>query len=188
MSHESDGEGFAPPAETLCKDHLQRYDPARESGCPQCCGEPPAAAEDASQPWGKLIVGMVAVLAIGTLFLGSGSDPEDPAAEQRLERLKAGPFKQEIEKLEWILYADGSEGVSDAKELVFLAGKLAHEIREWESRLHMTVYIGDIKGFGRWVEQRAQSGFDDRALAEARQEWERVRAKVFEPEPWFARW
>ena len=37
-------------------------------------------------------------------------------------------------------------------------------------------------------EERANSGFDTTALGETRREWERVRSKVFDPEPWFADW
>ncbi len=188
MSYDSSDEGFSPPTETLCRAHMQGYDPKTETGCPLCRGEAQPDPQAEGQPWGKLVVAMVTVLVIGSFFLGSGGSAEQEAPQQQVERMRAGPFKQDIEKLEWILYAGSSEGMSDAKELTFLSGKLAYDIRERESRLHMTVYINDIKGFGKWVEQRAQNGFDDRALAEAREEWERVRAKVFDPEPWFASW
>ncbi len=92
---------------------------------------------------------------------------------------------QEIEKLEWIFYAESSYGVEDAKQIVFLARKLADEMREWESRILMLSYVGEVRDFATWVERRSRSGFDDAALRDSRLEWECLRARVFNPEPWF---
>lgn len=170
---------------TLCRTHLRYYDPVSEAGCEVCRGEASPEGGEKELPWLKLAAALVLLLMTGTFFLGVRPSSA-PTSARNIERLVAGPFRQEIEKLEWILYAESSEGSSDAQELVFLLEKLGSEIREWESRLHMTVYLNDIRDFSEWVERRAERGFDDASLAEARREWERVRALVFEPQPWFA--
>ena len=89
------------------------------------------------------------VLVGASFWLGSEPSREsgsaDSSARQTI-RMRAGPFRAEIQRLEWILYAQASEGLSDARELRALLVKLAHEMRAWE----------------------------------------RVRARVFDPEPWFA--
>ena len=170
----------------LCRAHMQEYDPRTESGCPVCRGERVEQAAD-SRRMGALVAGVVAVLAITTFFLRVGGD-EPAAPGQQVQRMSAGPFREDIEKLEWILYASISEGRSDAEQIAFLAKKLADDIKNWESRLHMTVYITDIRNFRKWVDERSSGGFDDAALADARREWERVRSKVFEPADWFASW
>lgn len=172
----------------MCREHMQYYDPVQEPGCPACTTAAAPAAEP-SRRIAPLVAGLVALGLIGSFFLRAG--PEPPATEtleRPTERMRAGPFRDEIDRMEWILYAETSEGLSDAEELVFLSGKLADEMGEWESRLHMTVYITDVREFGHSVEDRARRGFSKADLAEVRFEWEAVRARVFEPEDWFARY
>jgi hypothetical protein len=166
---------------------MQYYDPVQEPGCPACTSAAAPAAES-SRRIAPLVVGLVAIGLIGSFFLRAGPEAPTETLERPVERMRAGPFRDDIEKMEWILYAETSVGLSDADELVFLSGKLADEMREWESRLHMTVYITDIREFGRSVQDRGRQGFSNADLAEVRFEWEAVRARVFEPEDWFARW
>lgn len=172
----------------MCRVHAQYYDPIQESGCPECGGEnSDAAADPSAPPWGKLAFGLTMILVIGTFFLGTG--PSGPPPDERtVPQMKAHPFKPVIKDLEYILYAAGSEGPSDAKEIVTLANRLADDMREWESRLSMTPYIVDVRQFGTFVQERARGGFDDVALSDARIEWERVRGEVFEPQAWFLTW
>jgi len=130
---------------------------------------------------------MVAMLVVSTFLIGvegTGTPTEEPSVLQ----LQAHPYKDPIQKMEYVLYASSSEGASDAQEIVSQARRLAHDMKEWESRLSMTPYIVDVRDFADFVEARAGSGFDNEALTDCRIEWERVRAHVFGSEDWFLTW
>ena len=170
----------------MCREHLQTYDPRTEPGC-QVCREGRGPQEAAGVPWGKLALAMVAMLIVST-FLVSVERTGTSAEEPNVLQMQAHPFKDPIGKMEYVLYASGSEGASDALQIVSQARRLARDMQEWESRLSMTPYIVDIRDFADFVEARAESGFDDEALTDCRLEWGRVRAHVFGPEDWFLTW
>ncbi len=173
----------------MCRDHGRYYDPRREAGCTVCRGEEPGvAAPEVGRPWGRLALGMVAIVVVSTFFLGAertapaaGPDPEPTL------KMTANPFREEIEKLEYILYAESSYGAEDARQILFLAGKLADEMREWESRLHMLSHVGLVRDFADQVERGAEQDFGDADLFATRDAWQRLRDKIFEPADWFLR-
>lgn len=168
----------------MCRDHGRLYDAASEAGCVVCRGEQQPEAPEPAYPWRKLAAGAIAIFVLGSFFLGVESGSQAPKAHQVLA-MKANPYRQVIEKLEYVLYAESSYGEPDAREIVFLVEKLAGEMREWESRIHMLSHIGIVREFGDWVERRSEPDFDDAALLAARRQWEGVRARVFDPEDWF---
>ena len=178
MAHPSD-------PRVMCRDHGRMYDSARETGCEVCRGEVAPAAEPV-RAWGKLLAGMVAILVIATFFLGVDRDGLEASSHQILQ-MPASPYREEIEKLEYILYAESSYGRTDAEQIVFLSRKLAAEMREWESRLHMLPHIGEVRDFAEQVELGAKQGFADADLFATREAWQRLRDKIFEPADWFLR-
>ena len=163
------------------------YDPRQGAGCLVCRGEgePSGPEPETGPPWGKLVAGMVAVLVISTFFLGvdrSGSE-----SSHQILQMTANPYREEIEKLEYILYAETSYGQTDAEQIVFLSRKLAAEMREWESRLHMLSHVGLVRDFADQVERGAEQDFGDADLFATRDAWQRLRDKIFEPADWFLR-
>lgn len=169
----------------MCRDHGRMYDPTREAGCAVCRGEvDPAAQKEPERPWGKLAVAAVLLLLVATFFLRA--EPED-RSEHEIIQMQAGPFRDEIEKLEYILFAESSYGPTDAEQIAFLSRKLAKEMRNWESRVHMLSHIGEVRAYADSVEHRAEHGFADQDLFACRDDWQRLRDKIFEPEPWFER-
>ncbi len=173
----------------MCRDHGRMYDPGREAGCAVCRGEvePTGQAEpEGGPPWARLLAGMVAILLISTFFLGLDCGRPDANWHQILQ-MPANPYREEIEKLEYILFAESSYGQADAEQIVFLSRKLAAEMREWESRVHMLAHIGEVRDFAEQVERGVARDFADADLFAARDAWQRLRDKIFEPEDWFLR-
>ncbi len=147
----------------------------------------PIEPEGVGPSWGMLALALAGIVVLGTFFLGAR--PEESAPEERdIPQMSATPYRPTIERLEYTLYAESSEGLSDAREIVRVTRKLAADMREWESRLYLTPYITRVGEFAGWVENRAKRGFDPAALTASRRRWESIRTTVFEPEDWFLEW
>lgn len=174
----------------ICRTHGLRYDPYVETGCPTCRRDPAAEGEQESgRRRGLWALTACALLVIGTLFVHrSGGDASERVSEaQSHPRMEAYPYRKFIEKIEWILYRDGSPAREDAEQIRVWSGRLADHMKEWESRLYMTPNISKLREFGEWAKSTYGARFDERALRETRARWEQLRAEVFEPADWFQR-
>ena len=163
------------------------YEPRQDAGCAVCRGEVEPSGQrepEGGALWGKLVVGMLAILVVATFFLGVNRGGSQ-ATPHKIIQMPANPYREEIEKLEYILFAESSYGEKDAEQIVFLSRKLAAEMQEWESRLHMLSHIGEVRAYAAEIERGAEQDFADADLFAARDAWQQLRDKIFEPEDWF---
>ena len=129
-------------------------------------------------PWGRLVA-VLAVLILGWAVLG-GDRPADAGAAPSGLRMKVNLYRAQVHVIEAILYSEEASGTSDVGALITETERLASLMQQSESRLSMTPLILDIRAYAGFVAQVASNGFDAAARDDARREWERVRAQVFE--------
>ncbi len=129
-------------------------------------------------PWGKIVAAVMA-LCLGWVVLGRGPSASAGAAPSG-PRIQIDLYRAQVQTLESLLYAEGSEAASDPSSLVAETQRLASIMKDSESRLSMTPLILDVSGYADFLVQLGSGGFDAAELDDARREWERVRANVFE--------
>ncbi len=166
----------SPQSEAFCRLHGRTFDATREPGCPTCRGvreKPPAEL-----PWGKIAAGLIA-LFLGWAVLGGdrSADAETPPSGPRM---KVHLYRAQIQTLEGILYAEGTQGESDLSSLVTETQRLAALMKDSESRLSVTPLILEVTGYADFLVRIGGAGFDAAGVDAARSVWERIRARVFE--------
>jgi hypothetical protein len=166
------------PTEAFCRLHRRTFDPTKDAACPVCRGvrETPPTQK---MPWAKVSAALIALVLAWTIFGGDRSADADAATAG--PRMRINLYQGQIQNIEGLLYAENTRGEAGLNSLVAETQRLASMMKENESRLSMTPLILDIQGYADFLVQRAsRGGFDAAAIEDARLEWERVRAHVFE--------
>ena len=164
------------PTEAFCRLHRRTFDPAKDPACPVCRGvreTPPA-----QMPWGKVGAGLLALVLAWMIFGGERASDADAAPEG--PRMSVDLYRAQVQTIEDLLYSEDTRGEAGLNSLVAETSRLASMMKDSESRLSMTPLILDIEGYADFLVQRGSRGFDAAAIEDARREWERVRAHVFE--------
>jgi hypothetical protein len=158
--------------DAFCRLHRRTFDASKEAACPTCRGvreKPPAEI-----PWLKIAAGVIALLLGWAVLSGDRSGAADAAPSG--PRMGIDLYRAQVQTIEDMLYAEES----DLQALVTETRHLASTMKESESRLSMTPLILEVSGYAEFLVQRGSGGFDAAAVEDARREWERVRAHVFE--------
>jgi hypothetical protein len=167
------------PSEAFCRLHRRTFDASKDSACPVCRGV--RERRPAEIPWVKIACGLIAVFLGWAVLTIDRSGDADAAASG--PRMRIDLYRAQVQTIEDLLYADGTQGESDLQTLVAETERLAALMKESESRLSMTPLILDVSGYAQFLVQLgSRRRFDAAAVEDARREWERVRALVFETE------
>ena len=162
-------------SEAFCRLHRRTFDATKEPGCPTCRGV--RETRPAEIPWGKVAAGVIVLLLGWTLFGSDRSGDADAAPSG--PRMQINLYRAQVQTVESLLY---TEGESDLNALVAETRRLGEMMKDSESRLSMTPLILEVTGYTEFLLQLGSQGFDAADADEARREWERVRAHVFEDE------
>lgn len=108
-----------------------------------------------------------------------------PTAQADATLMDPAPYRTTIQQLEAVLYKDEPAGLSDATQASRLAVQLGTALLRAPNRLQGQRAGRDVMAFGNRIGQEADVGYATADLRRAREDWERVRGKLFQPAAWF---
>lgn len=173
-----------------CERHGVLYDAERYSGCVFCRMPEP---EPPSRRWSPIGIATWLVL-ISVVFLGLGNLVRQVAdtGEEVLAQAHATPnridpaqYRQQIEELEAVVYADADAVVGRRSRIQVAAMQLGQAVMRGPNRPLGAKYGQRILAYGQRVGVVEDIGYQTVDLVAARAEWETLRGDVFLEADWF---
>jgi hypothetical protein len=192
-----------------CPTHGLIYDPKKADGCVLCRRQ--RQANDNSQVILVVLLAAVVAVAVVAVLVGlrdqAGTDEEPsqrvtrtaavspirkprvaaPLEAQSPQIEKADPerYRDQITRLEKVLFAPGALDQPAMAKVVLSARRLSRDIQRWEDPLTAPDHAAGINAWAAALDSESDAGYVMASSVDARLTWQTLRARIFLPAPWF---